>query len=214
MEFATAQSAFFLTVGACCIRRLKSVAVKLRVNERGLQQHVVSLESSMESSRQQLELLTDKKMTLEECCAHVDAKLDDTFQQNEALSIQVESLEKELLDKEKLRLDREAELSRLRNDLGWLVRDGIVRIVDKVIELPYFLQGVGRIKNICFAIGDEYGKEMLRKAVFVGAFDPNVVPPRAIWRRWLMRLIRSSLVIIYASMMKLDSQDIGGLRQL
>lgn len=148
------------------------MAVKLRVNERGLQQHIASLESSVESSRQQLELLAGKKMTLKEHGAHVDVKLDDTLQQNEALITQVESLEKELLDKVKLWLDREAELSRLRNDLDWLVKDGIVRIVDKVIELPDFLQGAGRIKNMCFAAGEESGREVLHKAVFVRAVDP------------------------------------------
>ncbi|CAH1421196.1 unnamed protein product [Lactuca virosa] len=70
-------------------------------------------------------------MTLEERCSHVDMKLDETLQQNEVLSIRVESLEREMLDKEKLLLDHEAELSRLGNDLDWLVKDGIIRIVDK-----------------------------------------------------------------------------------
>ncbi|CAH1421197.1 unnamed protein product [Lactuca virosa] len=50
----SSSEASLLTVGARHIRHLKSVAVKLRVNDRGLQQHVASLESLVESSRQKL----------------------------------------------------------------------------------------------------------------------------------------------------------------
>ncbi|CAH1426484.1 unnamed protein product [Lactuca virosa] len=130
MEFASAQSTFFLTAGAHRIPHLKSVAVKLYANERGLHQHIASLESSVESSRQQLELLVGEKMSLEEHCAQVDSKLYGTLQQNEDLNIRVESLERDLLDKEKLPLDREAELSRLGSDLVLLVKVGMVRIID------------------------------------------------------------------------------------
>lgn len=69
-------------------------------------------------------------MSLVEHCAQVDLKLDGTLQQNEDLNIRVESLERDLLDKEKLLLDREVELSRLGSDLVWLVKVGMVRIVD------------------------------------------------------------------------------------
>lgn len=80
-----------------------------------------------------------KKMALEQRCNNVEVELDDTLQKNKALIIRVESLERELLDKEKLLLDRKVEVSRVGSDLDWLVKDGFVTIVDKVIELPEFL---------------------------------------------------------------------------
>ncbi|CAI9278540.1 unnamed protein product [Lactuca saligna] len=48
MEFAYAQSSFFFTAGARHIHRLKIMAVKLRANERSLQQQIVYLKSSVE----------------------------------------------------------------------------------------------------------------------------------------------------------------------
>lgn len=80
-----------------------------------------------------------KKMALEQQCNNVEVELDDTLQKNKALIIRLESLERELLDKEKLLLDRKVEVSRVGSDLDWLVKDGFVMIVDKFIELPEFL---------------------------------------------------------------------------
>ena len=78
-------------------------------------------------------------MALEQQCNNVEVELDDTLQKNKALIIRLESLERELLDKEKLLLDRKVEVSRVGSDLDWLVKDGFVMIVDKFIELPEFL---------------------------------------------------------------------------
>ncbi|CAH1444059.1 unnamed protein product [Lactuca virosa] len=149
MEFASAQSAFFLTAGAHRILHLKSVAVKLRTNERGLQQH------------------------------------------KEALNIRVESLERELLDKETLQLDREAELSRLGSDLDWL--------------------DVGRIKNMCFTAGEESSREALRKAVVAGTFDPSAANSTSSYSGELVDAIDSFISFDYASMIKLGSLHIDGL---
>ncbi|CAH1422391.1 unnamed protein product [Lactuca virosa] len=125
------------------------------------------------SFRRQLELLVSEKTTLGVHYSQVDSKLDGTLQQNEALSIRVESLEIELLEKEKMLLDREAELSLLGSDLDWMVKDGIVRILDKIIEITNFFQGVGRVKNMCFPAGEESSRVALRKAVVAETFDPS-----------------------------------------
>ncbi|CAH1425288.1 unnamed protein product [Lactuca virosa] len=123
-------------------------------------------------------------MALEQRCSNVEAKLDDTLQKNKALSIRVESLEKELLDKEKLLLDRKVEVSQVGSDEDCLVKEGVVRIVDKVIEFPEFLQIFGQIKHICFAAGEESGREALRKEVVVGMFDALTASSTSshIWR--------------------------------
>ncbi|CAH1417950.1 unnamed protein product [Lactuca virosa] len=133
---------------------------------------------------------------------------------NEALSIRVESLERELLDKEKLLLDRKAELSQLGGNLDWLVKDGIVRIVDKVIELPNFLQGVGQINNMCFDAGEELGRELLRKEIVVRTFDPNVSSSTSSHTGEIVDAIDSFFTCDYASLMNLGSLDVSGLLRL
>ncbi|CAH1451275.1 unnamed protein product [Lactuca virosa] len=186
MEFPYAQNDFFLTAGARRIRHLKSVAAKLSASERGLQQHNVSMESSVESSRQQLELLAGDKMTLQEHCAQVDSKLDDNLQKNETLNIRVESLEIELLDREKLLHNHEAKLSRL-----------------------------GRcIKDMCFSAGEESDREALHKEVVAKMFDPSAISSTSSHSREMVDATDSFIYCDYASMMKLGSLDIIGLRQL
>lgn len=75
----------------------------------------------------------------------------------------MELLERELLDKEKMSLDREVEMSRVRSVLNWLVKEGVVRIVDKVIKLPTFFHGVGRIKHLCFSAREESRRDPRRR---------------------------------------------------
>lgn len=44
---------------------------------------------------------------------------------------------------EKLILDCETDVSKIGINLDWLVKEGVVSIMDKIIELPDFLQAVG-----------------------------------------------------------------------
>lgn len=60
----------------------------------------------------------------------------------------MESLERELLDKEKLFSDCESKISKIGSDLGWLVKEGVVRIINKIIELPDFPHDIARFKNM------------------------------------------------------------------
>ncbi|CAI9262820.1 unnamed protein product [Lactuca saligna] len=142
----------------------KSADIKLCVTKMGLQQHVASLESIVEFSLQKLELLAGKKITYKENYAQVDTKLNHTLQQNGALNIRVESLERELLDKEKLLLDR-----RIKNmsfaageefgreallKLGYLDIDGILQlhidddhggvVPSSNAKITFFVGGVGK----------------------------------------------------------------------
>ncbi|CAI9298254.1 unnamed protein product [Lactuca saligna] len=165
----------------------------------------------MEFSLQQLELLAGKKITFKDICSQVDTKLNYTLQQNGALNIRVESLVRKFLDKEKLLLDREAKLSHLGNDLYWIFKDGIVRIVDKIIEFPYSFHGVGRIKNMSFVASKESGREVLRKAVVVGTFNPNASSSNSSHSGEMVDEIDTFISYNYDSMMKLSSLDINGI---
>ncbi|CAI9284663.1 unnamed protein product [Lactuca saligna] len=105
-------------------------------------------------------------------------------------------------------------LSHLGSDLDWVVKDGVVRNIEKIIELPNFFQGVGRIKNICFVAGYESGREALRKAVVVGTFNPSAASSTSSHSREMVEVFDSFISRDYASMMKLGSLDLDFLCQL
>ncbi|CAI9297128.1 unnamed protein product [Lactuca saligna] len=121
------------------------------------------MESLAESSCQQLELLASKKMNLGENYAQVNSNIDGALLHNESYNIRV------------------GKLSHLGSELDWLVKDGIVKIIEKLIELLEFLQGVRRINNMCFATGKESGREVLCKVVVNGKFDPSAASSTSIY---------------------------------
>ncbi|CAI9263046.1 unnamed protein product [Lactuca saligna] len=86
--------------------------------------------------------------------------------------------------------------------------------MDRIIELPDFLQDVGRIKHMCYTGGEEYGRESMDKEVSAGKFDPNVTSSTSIHTREMTDVIDSFVTYDYATLMKLGSLDINVLHQL
>ncbi|CAH1447860.1 unnamed protein product [Lactuca virosa] len=142
------------------------------------------------------------------------AELDNTLKKNKGLSIRVEILERELLDKDKLLFDSEAEVARIGSELVWLIKEGVVRIVEKVIELPEIFQGVGRFKHMCWAAGEESAREALCKEVVVGRFDPHVANSTSSHTGERVDSIESFITYDYNTLMNLGSMDINNLHQL
>ncbi|CAI9279072.1 unnamed protein product [Lactuca saligna] len=105
-------------------------------------------------------------------------------------------------------------MSRVMSNLDWLVNEGFVRMVDKVIKLPYFLHDVGRIIHMCFAAGEEFGRETLHKKIDVGTFDPRAASSTSIHTREMVGAIDSFLTYHYTFLMKLGSLYINGLLRL
>lgn len=93
-------------------------------------------------------------------------------------------------------------------------KEGFVRIVDKVIKLPNFLQGVGRIKNMCFVVVEESRRDVLCKEVVIGMFHPHVASSISIHTGEMVDVIESFVTYDYATIMKLGSVDINVIRQL
>ncbi|CAH1444651.1 unnamed protein product [Lactuca virosa] len=88
----------------------------------------------------------------------------------------------------------------------------LLELLTKLSNFQIFCR-VWVVSRMCFA-GEESGREVLRKAMFVGAFDPNDVGSTSSHSGEMVDAIDSFLSCDYASMMKLGSLDIGGLRQL
>ncbi|CAI9279153.1 unnamed protein product [Lactuca saligna] len=99
-------------------------------------------------------------------------------------------MERELMDKEKLLRDREAELSQLGGDLNWHVNVMIVRIVKKS------------------------RRELLHMEIVVGTFDPNVASSTLSHTGEMVNSIDSFSTCDYDSLMNLGSMDVSGLHLL
>ncbi|CAH1428268.1 unnamed protein product [Lactuca virosa] len=67
---------------------------------------------------------------------------------DEALTIRVETLERELVDKEKLIAKLKETNARLDGDLGWLLMEGVVKVVDKGIVVGTFGMGTASSTSI------------------------------------------------------------------
>lgn len=73
---------------------------------------------------------------------------------------------------------------------------------------------MGRIKNMCFVAGEESGREALRKVVVIGMFDPSAASSTSSHSWEMVDVIDMFISCNYASMMKLGTLNIDGLRQL
>ncbi|CAH1426485.1 unnamed protein product [Lactuca virosa] len=73
---------------------------------------------------------------------------------------------------------------------------------------------MGRINNMCFVAGEESGREALRTVVVVGTFDPSASSSTSSHSREMVDVIDVFISCNYASMMKLGTLNIDGLRQL
>ena len=74
---------------------------------------------------------------------------------NEGLMIQVESLERDVVDRDKLVSSLQADVCAARRDLDWLLQIGVVRIVDKLIEHPDFTNAISLIRHAAYVAGVE-----------------------------------------------------------
>lgn len=57
-------------------------------------------------------------------------------------------------------------------DMVWLLLDGIVRMVNQVIESPKFSTGIQRMKAVCVATSVEGCRQAVKEQVASMKFDP------------------------------------------
>ena len=69
--------------------------------------------------------------------------------------IQVESLERDVADRDKLVSSLQSNMDASHRDLDWLVCVGVVRIFDKLIEHPDFTNTISLILHAAFMAGVE-----------------------------------------------------------
>lgn len=57
--------------------------------------------------------------------------------------------------------------------MAWILKKGIVRVMDRVIESTEFTLGVRKMKASCVVASVEGGKQAVREQVVIGKFNPE-----------------------------------------
>ncbi|CAH1416079.1 unnamed protein product [Lactuca virosa] len=125
-------------------------------------------------------VVTEKKMSednvmgLERNKLSLGAAIIQLKQENEGLSIQLEILERDLAENDRVVEEKSALLGGFDRDIQWVMKDGLVGIVDHVLESLEFGYGVNRFCEACVAIGKALGMKEAKKLVG-GGFGLAVV---------------------------------------
>lgn len=133
--------------------------------------------------------------------------MESLTQTNEGLMIQNESLERDLADRE-----RELEVSRA--DRNWLLQVGLVRMMDKLLELPEFTGGISRIHHAAFAAGEESGWANLKALVDAGTYDPSASDSRLSHSSALDDALLAFATMDFAGLLGLGYLDVDRVRVL
>ena len=125
--------------------------------------------------------------------------------------IQIESLERDAVDREKLTSLLQSDVDVVRRDLDWLLNVGVVRIVDKLIEHPDFTNAISLICHVAFMAG----VESIQKASGGGGGGEAVVGMSSVGPVvGINDALLSFASMDHASLLGLGEVGIEGLREL
>lgn len=154
LQYAATQVSPYLVAA---VRRLPQANLVLakpssaRVERDELRTRVLRLEEEKCKFDERYDLLDGEKAFVEEHIVNLDGSVW-------LLAERVEDLvgEKGLLEEQvKLQVAHlaveESKRKVVEGDMVWLLREGIIRVVDRVIENPEFSTGIQRMKVACFA---------------------------------------------------------------
>ncbi|KAI3680328.1 hypothetical protein L2E82_50429 [Cichorium intybus] len=100
--------------------------------------------------REQTSLLAREKTELEGALLAVKSE-------NEGLHIQLESAERDAAERDRVAQAKTQALEEAEADLSWLLTNGIVGVVDLVMESRDFGMGVHCLREVCVAAGQAQG---------------------------------------------------------
>lgn len=88
--------------------------------------------------------------------------MDSLTQSNKGLIIQNESVECDVVNRDKLIEDVKVELGMVCRDLDWLLHFDVVSVMDTLIMHPKFISGVRQIHRATFVAREEAGRAGLK----------------------------------------------------
>lgn len=96
-------------------------------------------------------------------------------------------------------------------DLSWLLKKGIVRVVDKLIESSEFTLGIKQMKATYMEVGVESGKQIIRKQVASGKFTPGEMSALLEYTQAMHVEVKSFLETDFASYLHFGNLDMDGI---
>lgn len=144
---------------------------------------------------------------LEDVRSTLEAQVESLTQTNEGLMIQNESLEFNLVN-------RERELEALRVDRSWLLQVGLVRVIDKIIEHPEFTGDISRILHVAFVAGEVSRWASLKAQVDAGTYDPSASDSRSSHSSSLDDAILAFATMDFAGLLGIGQLDVDGVKAL
>ncbi|KAI3789248.1 hypothetical protein L2E82_02040 [Cichorium intybus] len=100
--------------------------------------------------KERLSVLGREKAELQDALAGVKSD-------NEGLHIQLESAERDAAERDRVAQAKTQALEEVEANLSWLLTNGVVGVVDLVLESRDFGMGVHRLKEVCMAAGQAQG---------------------------------------------------------
>nr|KAJ0190369.1 hypothetical protein LSAT_V11C800430480 [Lactuca sativa] len=153
LAYAVAQAMTYLVVGSHRVQQfdnLEHFHSSLVESEASLRSSVAKLSVMVVRLEDENRFLVSEKSVLEDVHGVLEGQVESLTQSNKGLMIQNESMERDVVD-------RERELEVLRADRSWLLQVGLVRVMDKLLKHPEFTSGISRILHAAFVAGEESG---------------------------------------------------------
>lgn len=125
-----------------------------------------------------------------------------------------ERLEQDVYNCDNLIADAHAKADAAQQDRDWLLRVGVIHIMDKLIEHPEFTGTMSRIKHAMFVTGEESGRSGLKVEVDSSSYDLNTCDSRSSHTTSLNDTLLSFTTTDHASLLVLGNLEKEGMRQL
>ncbi|CAH1437045.1 unnamed protein product [Lactuca virosa] len=132
----------------------------------------------VEATRQLQEFVkvtATEKANLEERVAYCEQEntyvkelAEKVRQENEGLVIQLECVERDVVEHDRLVVEKTVALEEARRDRQWLLIEGVVGVIDKVLDSLEFVSGVNRFQGACLDGDCQEGRRAYREALMAG----------------------------------------------
>lgn len=159
-------------------------------------------------------LLAAEKAVVEEVRSVLESKVDALTQVKEGLMIQNESLERDVIDRNKLIATIQANAEATRCDLDWLLCVGLILVVDKLVEHPDFTSVVSLIRHSSFVVGSESSRSGFMSKIGSSSVNPNVGAPQPESVPSVNDALLSFASMDHTSLLGFGDLDIQGVRAL
>lgn len=214
MSYAAAQAMFYLVAGARRIQSLGEMEVmharcSARISE--LERRVLELGDNLQRSEEKCQLLALEKTVTEDSRSALEVKVDSLTHVSKGLMIQVESLEHDIVDHDRVATVLQESVDAVCHDLDWLVRVSLLRSVEKLIEHPGFRNSMSFIRNSAFVVGAE---SIRNASMSVGLGDTAIGASPSGSSVSMSEALLSFASMDHAALFGLGDLDIQGIREL